>query len=217
MPHREVLRVAVLGAGHGGQALAGWMALHGHRVRLFNRSAEPLMPLRSGITVRGAVSGRAHLEAVTTHIDEALEGAELVMVVTPATAHRALAYRMIPHLAPGQTVFLHPGRTGGALEVGRILAAAGLSNLVAEAETFLFASRVEGPGVTRIYQVKQRVRVAALPAHRTDEAVRLLRRVHPAFVPARNVLETSLQNIGAIFHPAPVLLNLGRVEAAVPF
>ncbi|BAS29054.1 NAD/NADP-dependent octopine/nopaline dehydrogenase family protein [Limnochorda pilosa] len=217
MPHRESLRVAVLGAGHGGQALAGWMALAGHRVRLFNRSAEPLLPLRSGLTLRGAATGRVRLDAVTTHLDEALEGAELVMMVTPATAHRPLAYRMLPYLRPGQVVLLHPGRTGGALEVARILAAAGLPNVVAEAETFLFASRVEGPGEARIHQVKRRVRVAALPAHRTGGTVRLLQRIHPAFAPARNVLETSLQNIGAIFHPAPILLNLGRVQAGIPF
>ncbi|MBO2518242.1 NAD/NADP octopine/nopaline dehydrogenase family protein [Limnochorda sp.] len=216
MPHRDFLRVAVLGAGHGGQAMAGWMAWQGHQVRLFNRSAEALMPLRSGLTLEGVVSGHVRLQ-VTTHIDEALDGADLVMVVTPATAHRPLAYRMVPHLSPEQVVLLHPGRTGGALEVARILAAAGLPNVVAEAETFLMASRVEAPGTARIYQIKQRVRVAAVPAHQTRRVVELLQKIHPAFVPARNVLETSLQNIGAIFHPAPLLLNLGRVQAGLPF
>jgi len=217
MPHRERLRVAVLGAGHGGQALAGWMALQGHHVRLFNRSAEPLLPLRRGLALEGVVSGQVRLDVVTTHIDEALDGAELLMVVTPATAHRQLAYRMAPYLTPEQVVLLHPGRTGGALEVARILAAAGCPNVVAEAETFLLASRVEGPGHARIHQIKKRVRVAAVPAHETGAVTSLLRKIHPAFVPARNVLETSLQNIGAIFHPAPLLLNLGRVQSGIPF
>lgn len=174
------------------------------------------MPLRSGLTLRGVVSGHVRLE-VTTHIDEALEGADVVMVITPATAHRPLAYRMAPHLTPEQIVLLHPGRTGGALEVARIFAAAGRPNVVAEAETFLLASRVEEPGTARIHQIKRRVRVAAVPAHRTATVVNLLRQIHRAFVPARNVLETSLQNIGAIFHPAPLLLNLGRVQAGRPF
>jgi len=37
--------VAVLGAGHGGLALAGYLAQQGHRVALWNRSPEPLAPV----------------------------------------------------------------------------------------------------------------------------------------------------------------------------
>src|SRR6185312_4566803 len=39
--------VAVLGAGHGGLALAGDLALRGFRVHLWNRSAGPLAKVRS--------------------------------------------------------------------------------------------------------------------------------------------------------------------------
>ena len=36
--------------------------------------------------------------------------------------------------------------------------------------------------------------------------------IRDRFVPASNCLETSLSNIGALFHPTPVLLNIGRIE-----
>jgi NADPH-dependent glutamate synthase beta subunit-like oxidoreductase len=37
-PVTERSTVAVLGAGHGGLALAGYLSQHGHRVALWNRS-----------------------------------------------------------------------------------------------------------------------------------------------------------------------------------
>lgn len=42
--------------------------------------------------------------------------------------------------------------------------------------------------------------------------IELLNPFYPQFVPASNCLETSLSNIGALFHPTPVLLNIGRIE-----
>ena len=44
MFHRN-LSVAVLGAGHGGLALAGYLAQQGHRVALWNRSAARIAPV----------------------------------------------------------------------------------------------------------------------------------------------------------------------------
>src|SRR5690606_3969161 len=84
---------------------------------------------------------------------------------------------------------------------------------VAEAQTFLFASRVTGPARVRVYGIKRRVPVAALPASRTADLVRLLQRAFPQFTGAPSVLSTSFDNIGAILHPGPTLLNAARIES----
>jgi opine dehydrogenase len=41
--------------------------------------------------------------------------------------------------------------------------------------------------------------------------------LYPQFVAAANVLETGLDNIGAMFHPSTTILSVGRIESGAPF
>jgi opine dehydrogenase len=84
--------------------------------------------------------------------------------------------------------------------------------IIAEAETLLFASRAMGPAESRIFRRKNSVPLAALPATRTEEALDVVSEVYPQFVAAPNVLHTSLNNMGAVFHPTLALLNAGWIE-----
>ncbi|HHV54638.1 MAG TPA: NAD(P)-binding domain-containing protein [Firmicutes bacterium] len=214
--------IAVLGAGHGGQALAADLALSGHPVRLWNRTPARLEAIMTagGIRLTGPRrSGFARLALVTTDLSQAIRGVRLILVATPATAHASLARQLAPSLVDGQIIVLCPGRTLGALETIRVLRAAGLKAdvTVAECSTFLFASRTVAPGQSVIHSVKKQVAVAALPVERTPLVVELLRRLYPCFHPAADTLETGMGNIGMLFHPAPVLCNLARVESGVVF
>ncbi len=216
---RKVMRVAVLGAGHGGKAMAAEMAARGFEVTLYNRTYARI----EGVELRGAIEletedGRsviAPLRKVTADIGEALDGVELVMVVVPASGHRDIALSAAPYLRDEHVVVLHPGRTGGALEFRQALTEGGCNckPVICEAETFLFAARSNGPAEARIFRTKFSVPVAAFPASRTQEGLALLNQVYPQFVAAKNVLYTSLNNMGAIFHPALTLLNAGWIEA----
>ena len=51
---------------------------------------------------------------VTSDMGEALEKAQVIMVVVPSSAHADIARAAAPHLKDGQIVILHPGRTCGA-------------------------------------------------------------------------------------------------------
>ncbi|HEY8394186.1 MAG TPA: NAD/NADP octopine/nopaline dehydrogenase family protein [Thermaerobacter sp.] len=210
-------RVAVIGAGHGGQAMAAYLGLLGYQVTLYNRSPDRLRPIAEagGIHLEGEVSGFGPVERVAAEIGPELRECRLVMVVVPATAHRAVARRCARYLTDGQVVVLHPGRTGGALEFHTVLRECGnhADVLVGEAQTLVFASRVIGPARVRVFGFKRRVTAAALPAVRNPELISALREVLPSFTAAESVLETSLDNMGAVFHPAPLLLNAGRVES----
>lgn len=213
--------VAVIGAGNGGQAMAGFLALRGFGVNLWNRSEDKVKALNQigGIILEGQVGGFAQPNVITSDIGEAVHEAKVIMVTVPASGHRDVAARMAPWLSDGQIVVLNPGRTGGALEFRQSL----LKNqcncdvTIAEAGTFIYASRTVAPGVSHIYSIKHRVPVAALPATRTMEVVRVLRRAYPQFIPAESVLFTSFDNIGAIFHPLPVMLNAGRIESNLTY
>lgn len=212
------LRIAILGAGHGGRAMAADLAARGYHVNLFNRTAEHIEAIkaRGGIELflesEEPVFGA--LQIVSDDMEAVLAGTQLVMVVVPASGHADIARACSPYLEDGQIVVLHPGRTGGALEFRRVLTECGTTAdvIVAEAETLLFASRTTGPAEARIFRRKNTVPVAALPAVRTREVLDVLNEVYPQFVAAPNVLYTSLDNMGAVFHPALVLLNAGWIE-----
>lgn len=212
------LKVAVFGAGHGGLATAGHISLRGHSVRLFSFFGKELAPVaeRGGIRLEGEVEGFATVDGVTSSIDEAVAGADLVLVNMPALAHRNVASLLAGCLQDGQTVLLTPGRTGGALEVYQTFRRFQLKKKVtlAECQTFLYATESRGPAHVEIMKVKNRVRAAALPAGDIKAFMSLIGEIYPEYAAATNVLETSLNNVGAVVHPAPMLLNSGLLERA---
>lgn len=215
----DEIRYTVIGAGHGGKAMAADLAAKGFTVNLYNRTAERIseIALRNEIELEyeNGVVRRCRLATATSDIAEALDGADVIMVVVPASGHRDIARICAPHLRDGQIVILNPGRTGGALEVRQILDREGCNAniIVAEAGTLLFASRSTGPAQARILRRKNAVPLAALPATRTGHVLETVCDAYPQFIPAPNVLHTSLDNMGAIFHPALTLLNAGRIES----
>jgi opine dehydrogenase len=210
----------IIGAGHGGKAMAAHLALMGFRVTLFNRTFEHIEVIkkRGGIELESdeeGAHGFSRLHRVTSDIAEALNKAEMIMVVVPSSAHADIAKTVAPHLTDGQIVVLHPGRTCGALEFNKALHDAGcIANItIAEAETFIYASRSDGPAQARIFRIKEAVPLAALPATRTQEVLLKINEAYPQFIDGVNVLHTGLNNMGAIFHPALTLLNIGWIEA----
>jgi opine dehydrogenase len=221
MERKSFPKFAVLGAGHGGTAMAGHLSLMGFDVSLYNRGSDRLGPILAagGVDIISDCdtipTGFAELPVVTTDAGEAIAGRDILMVVVPATGHKFVAEQIAPHLVDHQVVVLNPGRTGGALEVHRIIRDQGCAAdvVVAEAQTFIYASRSVNPAQTKIFRIKNSIPVAALPAHRTPEVVKLLREAFPQFVPGDNVMKTSLDNIGAIFHPAVTVLNAARIES----
>lgn len=212
-------RYTVLGAGHGGKAMAAHLALMGADVALWNRTFEhiSMVKKRGGIELDSATGGPhgfGTLKLVTSDISEAVAFAQVIMVVLPSSAHADVAKAAAPHLQNGQIVILHPGRTLGALEFAKVMRdnSCTADVTVAEAETFIYASRADGPAQARIFRIKEAVPLAALPACRTEDVLRCIQHAYPQFIDGIDVLHTGLNNMGAIFHPALTLLNAGWIE-----
>ncbi|MBN1262481.1 MAG: NAD/NADP octopine/nopaline dehydrogenase family protein [Anaerolineae bacterium] len=213
------LTITVIGAGNGGKAMAADLAAKGFAVRLYNRTFANIetVALRKGIALHTEDGHEVFgpLEIVTSDIEMALDGADLIMVVIPASGHRDVALAASPFLQDNQIVVLNPGRTGGALEFAQGLLEGNCPcrPTICEAETFLFASRSLGPAEARIFRTKYSVPVAAFPTQRTQAAIATIQTAYPQFIPAKSVLHTSMNNMGAIFHPGLTLLNAGWIEA----
>lgn len=213
-------RYAVIGAGNGGKAMAAHLAVKGFPVGLYNRTPENIAAIKSrgGIDLtsyKEGPHGFGELELVTSQMAEVLEGAEIIMVVVPATGHADVARSAAPHLRDGQIVVLNPGRTGGSLEFARVLRGCGCEAdvTVGETVTLIYTCRSEGPAQARIFRIKEAVPLAALPATRTRQILDALSDAFPQFIDGTSVLHIGLNNMGAIFHPALMLLNAGRIES----
>jgi opine dehydrogenase len=192
----------------------------GFSVNLYNRTPEHVEVIRKrgGIELdspEGGPHGFGELALVTSNIAEAIEKVEVIMVVLPSSAHADIAKALAPHLKGGQIVVLHPGRTCGALEFVKVIRDSGckVDVTVAEAETFIYASRSDGPVQARIFRIKEAVPLAALPATRTQCVLDAICEAYPQFIHGVDVLNTGMNNMGAIFHPALTLLNMGWIEA----
>lgn len=210
------MNISVIGAGCGGQAVAGYAASQGHKVSLYNRSAERLEKISKTkrIQLEGVYSSEGSLNLVTTDLAKAIKDTDLIMVVTTANGHYDIAKNIAPYLTDGQTIFLNPGRTFGSLEFLNSLVKYGCNADVniAEANTLIYATRSPEQGRSLIKGVKDSVAFSSLPYHRSGEVCDLVNELYPQFYLENSILTTSIGNIGTVFHPTISLLNKDRIK-----
>jgi opine dehydrogenase len=213
--------IAILGAGPGGIAGAAALARRGFDVSLFNRSPERIAPLvqAGGVQIEGDLGEEfVPIPTITTDMAEAVAGRELVMCFTPANGQRPMAELVAPHLDAG-TVFVLASGSAGSLEVAQIFARFGIDVaddiLLGETLTLPQSARVTEPGRVRI-RLPSNVRLAAFPARNNERLYAALDGVI-RFRPSPNVLDTGINNVNFLIHPAPMLLNYAAVERSDGF
>jgi len=210
-------RVAVLGAGNGGCAMAAYVASRGACVSLCDLFPQYIADIRKKQGVTLTLEGKTifqKLDCVTENPAEAIRDAGLILVVTPAFSHKLFAAACASALKDGQIVVLNPGRTGGATEFLHVVRSLGCQKdiVVAETQTLIYSCRKTDGAAVEIYGIKKEVEVGSLPGSRIQEVLDALHRYYPQFTAAKSCLKTSLSNIGALFHPTPVLMNAARIE-----
>ena len=210
------MQVAVLGTGHGGCAAAADLTRRGFGVRLHARREERLRPLREagGINARGVHEGLVPIGPMTTDVAEAVEGADVIMLVVPSVAFGYYAEALAPLLTPERAVFLNPGHTGGGLHFVHELRRAGYRAPVrtCESVTLTYICRMEGPATVGIYSHTRNLKFSAFPGVHAEALYALMKPVYPELALASSVLETGLANMNAVFHPPGMLMNAGWIE-----
>ncbi len=209
--------IAVIGAGNGGTAIAAFLASKGASVNLCDLFPQYVEGIQKDGGITLTIEGKTTRETLTyvgTDVAKTIKDVKLIMVVTPSFTHKMIAEACSSLLEDGQIVVLNPGRTGGAVEFLATIRKLGCKKdiIVAEAQTLIYSCRKTGPSSVEVYGVKKEVDLGAFPASKTGEVLAEINPYYPQFKPAANCLQTSLSNIGALFHPSPVLLNIGRIE-----
>jgi opine dehydrogenase len=215
--HRTIMRVAVVGAGNVGCALAVHLSLGGHEVRVCTRSEERLRPIREAgrLTATGAIQGSAPIALLTTSLPEAVAGAEVIAVTVPTPALPYYAPALAGAVTGDQLLWLNPGHSGGALylaaEIARVTGRSGRP--ICQLSTASHGSRMTGLATVNVFRLSPAT-LAALPARHLDECRQRVDALLPGqFGTAGSVLELDLSNINAVMHPAQMICNAGWIEA----
>lgn len=213
------MRIAVLGSGNGGCAVAFECAKAGHEVSIFDFESFPAninaISKNGGIYSEGQLQGFQKLAYAGFNIEETLKDAELVFVVGPAYSTRPFAEACKPFLRKEQKVIVCPGSCAGSIVFKNALGAAAEdeSFVIAETSTLPYAVRLTEPGKIHVFlKLKDGVFIAALPAKHTNHVKEMISSIYSYMIPASSVLQTSLQNANPIIHPSVTLLNAGLIE-----
>lgn len=210
------MEIAVLGGGNGSFAAAADLSEQGHHVRFWRRSLDRLQPLldRPVITVKDASGEReVAIGKVCTEVGEALDGAELIVVPTPATAQEDIARAMAPYLTDGQVVYLPPGTLGTVLMSTIVRDTGNTADVVwAETGTLPWLARKHGPTTVAITIRATRLPTGCFPLAGAGHALEVLNQAFPSVEDCGDALSGALMNAGPIIHPPLILMNAGPLQ-----
>ncbi len=210
------MKIAILGGGHGCYAAAADFSRRGHEVSMWRRNAIVLDDLAKDACITMKDEAGEHQIAIhlmTSDIGQAVKGAELIIVPTPAFAQKDIAEKMAPYLVDGQVVYLPPG-TFGSVAMLKAVRAAGNNAEVSFAETgtLPYLARKHGEQQVTISVYATRLPTGVVPTRLAPHAFAVLRRAYPSVEPIEDALSGALMNAGPIIHPPLILMNAGPLE-----
>lgn len=230
--------IAVLGAGAVGKAQSADCALAGAKVRLCDLppfAEKTLFGIKeSGINFYGTQlnlhsferSGIARMELVTEDVAEAVKGAGLVVITTPAFGHQVFFEKLIPCLEDGMVIHIFPDNFGSLL-LRKMIHEAGCTKkvIIGGWSSSPYGSRVDIKGGVvlpriRVYYRAITLRGAAMPM--TDQE---------AFLESANylgsmdcitqnggidagdtALDIGFSNVNPVLHCPGTILGVGVME-----
>ncbi len=209
--------VAIIGAGIGGLYLVAELGIAGFRLRLHDIDDLKLSEIRArgGVDVEGESVAFAAVDRLTTDLPSAVDGADVIIVVTGGNAQMVVARSLAPLVRDGQVILLIQGNTGGSVIVHRALKDAGCRAEidVAEMDNYPYSCWRLSPTRIRPIVRKRWLQIATFPGNRIGEVFSRLSPLFPGAVAAPNILYTGFTNANAMLHVANCVANAGRIES----
>lgn len=211
------MKIAVLGAGNSGCALAADYVARGHEVTLIKTSHSLHDDNFRHLTENGGEMvidefgresvGRIH--RMSRDISE-VRGQEIVLLCTQTGFHEDVLKRVIPFLEGGQILLINPGYLSTAYALGL-----GLREgvVVAEAESNFIDGRIASPGHFKAGFRNVRNPIGIYPAGKREWAAGKLDQLGTPFVYLRSVVEAALHNPNMIVHTVGAIMSIPRIEA----
>lgn len=216
----KVQKVAVLGGGNGGVTAAADLKTKGLETSLYELPAFfsnlNLIKEKGGVLLQDD-QGESFVEiaTVTDNIEEAIQGAQVVMLVVPGFAIEAFAEVLAPVVREDQVIFLNGAAAMGSVRFVNKAKEMGIdkSFKICEANSLTYGTRAfyDEARVELTLRV-HKLFVAAYPQENTEEALQACSQLYDGLVAAKNIWQVTLENGNPVVHPGPCLLNAGRID-----
>ncbi|MBR3299591.1 MAG: NAD/NADP octopine/nopaline dehydrogenase family protein [Clostridia bacterium] len=209
------MKVAIVGAGNGGTAIATDLAYRNHDVTLIKTSVSIhddnfnyLLENEGRMTLdEFGVFKTATIGTVTRDL-ALIKDCPVVIVYVQTNYHEAVIERMCEYLADGQIVLINPGY----LSTAYVLKHCKKDVIVAEATSSFIDCRIKEPGLIKVGFRNVRNPIGIYPKHRKEEAIKTLDQLGFPLAYVNSVVETALHNPNLIVHTVGAVMSIPRVE-----
>lgn len=210
------MKIAILGAGNAGCAVAADLTIKGHEVTLIKTSHamhddnfEYLQNNNGKMTLNefGEIK-TANIHKVTRDVAE-IKNAEIVVIYIQTNFHEQLIERVAPYLQDDQIILINPGYLSTAYVLKHC---EDKKLIIAEAESSFIDGRIMDPGYFRVGFRNVRNPIGIYPVSRKKEAIEKLDQLDERFVYLDSVVEAALHNPNLIVHTVGSVMSIPRIE-----
>lgn len=211
------MKIAIIGAGNSGCALAGDYAAAGHEVTLIKSSR---LVHEDNFKFLEENGGRMQLDefgrekvGYIAHLSRSLEdveGCRVVLLCTQTAYHPVILKKLVPLLKDRQVLLIDPGYLSTAYVLG-LNPAPGL--IIAEAESNFVDGRISSPGHFKVGFRNVRNPLGIYPSRALPVAREVLDGLGSPFTYLDSVAEAALHNPNMIVHTVGAVMSIPRIEA----
>ncbi|WP_353095823.1 NAD/NADP octopine/nopaline dehydrogenase family protein [Tissierella praeacuta] len=210
------MKIAILGAGNGGCAVAADLSLRGHEVTLIktsnamhNENFEYLVENNGKIRIfEKNETKETYIQKVTTDLSQ-LANAEIVIIYIQTNYHEALVKRMVPYIKDEQIIVFNPGY----LSTAYMLKYCNNKNItIVEAQSSFIDCRIVEPGFIKVGFRNVRNPLGVYPVKYTDRAREKLDQMGFPLTYLSSVVEAALHNPNLIVHTVGAVMSIPRIE-----
>lgn len=211
------MKIAMVGAGNAGCAVAADLTLKGHDVTLIKTSHAMhddnfnyLLANKGKMVINefGDIK-TAYISNLTRDLSQ-VKGKEVVIIYIQTNFHEALIKKLSEHLEDNQIVLINPGY----LSTAYFLKYCTKNLIIAEAESSFIDGRIIEPGYFQVGFRNVRNPIGIYPKQRMNEAIEKLDKLQERFVYINSVVEAALHNPNLIVHTAGAVMSIPRIEIA---
>lgn len=219
-----VKKVAILGAGNGGMTAAADLKEQGFEISLYELpqfgSNLKVIEEKGGLLLQEPNEVPVKevflpLDLITTDIEAAVKGAQIIMLTIPGFAIEAFAEVLAPVMQEDQVIFFNGAAAMGCVRFANKAKAMGITKKfkLCEVNSLSYGTR----GFADEARVELTLRVkklffAAYPKEDTAELYEVCKQIYSCLVPAQNIWHTTMENGNPEVHPGPCMLNAGRID-----
>ncbi len=222
------MKIAVLGAGNGGCAVAADMSYRGHEVSLIktshamhdesfqylqeNNGHVQLIDFGENGCMNPTEENRFIKDCYIAHLSRNvadIAGAEVVIIYTQTNYHEQLIKRIAPYLQDGQVLLINPGYFSSAYVLKYV---DDKEITVVEAQSSFIDCRIMKPGTIKVGFRNARNPLGVYPAKNLEYAKEKLEKLGFPFIYNPNIVSAALHNPNLIVHTVGAIMSIPMID-----